>query len=43
MMQPQHLLICTYIGSLQKHYEKYKADQTDAAHYFLSHYSDLFS
>ena len=31
-MQGQHLLICTCICSLQKHYGAHKANQIDAAH-----------
>ena len=32
LMQGQHLLICTCIGSLQKHYGAHKANQIGTAH-----------
>ena len=39
-MQQQHLLICTCMCSLQRHYGAHKADQIDAAHKVLSHYNE---
>ena len=36
LMQHRHLLICTCISSLQRHYGTHKGDQSNAVYKFLT-------